>query len=321
MAGKYEPLTEYLRSIPADEGISLDLRVVDHMVGGLPPNAQTPNWWANTAGHSQALAWLTLGRRARVDFGAGRVVFTAVGEPVVPGAVAEVAPRVPVLMNGIAALDAVLRRAGYSSVAAAVSEHTVFLDPRTVEQTRGEPVFPVVRDMVRRGQIGASPDGRPILLDDNTTPTWAFLWAARRNKGLDVQYNHVWTDSQSPSLYTALWNVCATPAFLAKTTDGQNHPEVRRALQYRAYELYGAHPRGQRPPSKPEGFDELRWAPMPDPLPSLERTYRSRLSTSPKSRMAIAAREIGWLFSEWRPDESMQASSVDAPIRGDGSAG
>ncbi len=102
--------------------------------------------------------------------------------------------------------------------------------------------------MVRRGQLGNLPDGRPVLFDDNTTPTWTFLWAAGRNKGPDVQYNHVWTDSQNPTLYTALWNLCATPAVLAKTTDGQNHPEVRRALQYRAYHLYGAHPAGGQPP-------------------------------------------------------------------------
>lgn len=67
MAGKYEPLTAYLRTIPADEEVGLDLRVLDQMVNGLPPNARTAAWWANTAGHSQALAWLSLGRRARVD--------------------------------------------------------------------------------------------------------------------------------------------------------------------------------------------------------------------------------------------------------------
>src|SRR5204863_6310593 len=138
-------------------------------------------------------------------------------------------------------------------------------------------------------QIGSLPDGRRVLLDDNTTPTWTFLWAAGRNKGLDVQYNHVWTDSQNPDLYTALWNLCATPAFLAKTTDGRNHPEVRAALQYRAYQLYEVHPRDLAPPVKPEGFDELSWAPMPDPIVDLKATYRARLATTGKSRMAIAA--------------------------------
>jgi hypothetical protein len=95
----------------------------------------------------------------------------------------------------VLALDVVLRRAGYTSVVAAVAEHTIFLNPKTVEQTGGQPAFPVIRDMVRRGQIGSLPDGRPVLFDDNTTPTWTFLWAAGKNKGPDVQYNHVWTDA------------------------------------------------------------------------------------------------------------------------------
>jgi hypothetical protein len=222
-----------------------------------------------------------------------------------PAARAGVAPRVAEVMDGVKALEIVLKRAGYESIVAAVAEHTVFLDPRTVEQTSGQPVFRVVRDMVRRGQIGLLSDGRKVLLDDNTTPTWTFLWAAGRSKGLDVQYNHVWTDSQNPDLYTALWNLCATPAFLAKTTDGRNHPEVRAALQYRAYELYGAHPRNQGPPTKPHGFDQLNWAAMPEPIDDLQTTFRVRLATTGKSRMAIAAREVGWLFSNWLPDATL----------------
>jgi hypothetical protein len=122
-----------------------------------------PTWCANTTGHSQAMAWLTVGRRARADLGAGRVVFSPAGEPLVPGSEAEVRTRAPLIMDGITALDSVLRRAGYDSVAAAVAEHTVFLRPKTVEQTGGRPVFPVVRDMTRRGKLGNLPDGRPIL--------------------------------------------------------------------------------------------------------------------------------------------------------------
>src|SRR5262245_27146245 len=71
-----------------------------------------------------------------------------------------------------------------------------------------------------------------------TTPVrrWPFC-GPLRGPGPDVQYNHVWNDSANPDAYTALWNVCATPAFLAKTTDGSNHPDVVAALRYRAWEL------------------------------------------------------------------------------------
>jgi hypothetical protein len=46
---------------------------------------------------------------------------------------------------------------------------------------------------------------------------------------------------RTPEIYTALWNLCATPAFLAKTADGQNHPKVRVALKYRAFDLEDAY--------------------------------------------------------------------------------
>jgi hypothetical protein len=131
--------------------------------------------------------------------------------PMASKPLAPITSRVPAVMDGVKALDAGLRRAGYASVAAAVAEHTLFLHPKTVDGTHCQPVFPVIRDMARRGQFGSLPDGRRLLLDDNTTPTWTFLWAAGRNKGPDVQYNHVWTDAQNPDLYTALWNICATP--------------------------------------------------------------------------------------------------------------
>ena len=101
------------------------------------------------------------------------------------------------------------------------------------------------------------------MFDDNTTPTLAFLWSARRKKGPDVQYNHVFGDPRSPATYTALWNLCVTPAFLAKTTDGSNHPEVLAALRYRVVELYGCWPEGEERPSEPAGYQALAW---PNPL-------------------------------------------------------
>ena len=122
-----------------------------------------------------------------------------------------------------------------NSVVAAVAERAVFLHPDTVRQTGGQAVFPTIRDMLHRGTFDTMADGRHVLRDDNTSPTLAFLWAAGRTKGPDVQYNHVWNDSANPDAYTALWNICATPAFLAKTTDGSNHPDVVAALRGRPF--------------------------------------------------------------------------------------
>jgi hypothetical protein len=209
------------------------------------------------------------------------------------------------ILNGVKSLEAVLRKANYRSVVAAVAEFTVFLHPTTVAQTRGEPLFPVIRDMVRRGEFATLSDGRRVLLDDNTSPTRAFLWAAERTKGADVQFNHVWIASNEVRCYTALWNICATPAFLAKTTDGRNHPDVTAALRYRSFELFGHLPPGSSLPERPSFYEELVWAPSPPPVADLEVVLRRRLASNPRSRPALAAREIGWLFSSWQPDPTI----------------
>jgi hypothetical protein len=208
-------------------------------------------------------------------------------------------------MDGMSALYATLGRAGYASTLDAVAAHTLFLDPITVAQTRGEPVFPVIRNPNRRGEF-TEIDGRSAMYDDNTTPTLVLLWAARRTRGPDVQYNHVFGDPRNPATYTALWNLCVTPAFLAKTTDGSNHPEVLAALRYRVVELYGYWPAGEECPAEPPGYRALTWAPFPDPIENLEAELRARLAQAPASPPARAAREIGWLFSSWEPDRSLR---------------
>jgi len=200
----------------------------------------------------------------------------------------------------------VLERAGYPTVVHAVAAHTLFLHPATVAQTGGEPMFRVVRDIHHVGQFGTHTDGRCVLFDDNSTPTLCFLWAAQRKKGPDVQYNHVWGDPKNVHTYTALWNLCVTPAFLAKTTDGSNHPDVVAALRWRAYELYGHKPDGEELPKRPDGYDGYRWPDPPPPVDDLEAVFRQRLNTAPKSPPALTAHQCGWHFSGWPPDSALQ---------------
>jgi hypothetical protein len=207
-------------------------------------------------------------------------------------------------MDGIGALGVTLERAGYGSTLEAVAAHTLFLHPDTVDQTRGQPVFPVIRNPNRRGERTIA-EGREVMFDDNTTPTLAFLWAARRKKGADVQYNHVFGDPRNPATYTALWNLCVTPAFLAKTTDGSNHPEVLTALRYRTLELSGYWPEGEDRPTEPARYRALTWPEPPPALSDLEGELRRRLAQAPASPPAKAARSIGWLFSDWKPDETL----------------
>jgi hypothetical protein len=163
-----------------------------------------------------------------------------------------------------------------------------------------------MRNVSERGSI-EEVEQRYVLLDDNTSPTDAFLWAAGipRSQIREVQFNHVWTAARNPDAYTALWNVCATPAFLAKTTDGNNHPEVVAALRYHSYRLFGHVPSGASVPDEPKLYSELRWAPHPEPQTDLQTTLRSRLLRTPKSRTTKACREIGWLFSDWKSDATV----------------
>lgn len=308
MAAKYDPLRDALTSSLGP--VTWSFGELDQLVNGLPQSARKHlAWWSNTWASSnvQAHSWLSAGYTVHaVDLNTATATFT-------PGAPPRPTTRPPgrrmrgddAVFDGVQQLEQLLRRAGYTTVVAAVAEHTVFLHPDTVRQATGNAVLPVIRNMFRRGEFDTLPDGRAVLLDDNTSPMLCFLWAARRRKGADVQFNHVWNDSANPDVYTALWNLCATPAFLAKTTDGSNHPEVVAALRYRAWDLYEARPAGQPEPPRPSGFADLVWAPHPEPVADLEANLRARLRTNPRSRPALAARTIGWLFSDGHPDTSV----------------
>jgi len=62
MTGKYEPLTDVLRSV-AGRGqhiVEFDFDEIDQLVGGLPESAGLRQWWANSS-RSQALAWRAAG--------------------------------------------------------------------------------------------------------------------------------------------------------------------------------------------------------------------------------------------------------------------
>jgi hypothetical protein len=248
----------------------------------------------------QAVGLLASGTAACTRCGRMKLVSHASGGTVEPAS----APSRQIL-DGSRALDEVLRRAGYPSVLHAVAEHTVFLHPDTVTQTNGEPVLPVIRAPLNtpRRRIVETAEGRRLWADDNGPPTYAFLWAARRRKGPDVQFNHLWPGSDVPELYTALWNLCVTPAFLAKTTD--THPEVRSCLRYRSFGLYGYLPAGEPQPSAPAGYDTLSWAVSPEPVADLEAVYRVAMASAPKNSATLAARELGWLFSRWMPDATV----------------
>ena len=214
------------------------------------------------------------------------------------------------ILDGAEALEDVLGRAGHRKLEV-VAKYTVFLHPETVKQTNGEALFRIARtrDSARRGCTIERPDGSKVMVDDNTSPTLAFKWAAQQGRGPDIQFNHIYTGTNDPDLYTALWNICVTPAFLAKLTDVKRHADVVAALQRRSFDLYGHKPKGELEPEPPEGYDSLEWHDPPPPVDDLESVLRRRLKGAPRSTPAKACREIGWYFSRWQPDDTLPESS------------
>ena len=76
--------------------------------------------------------------------------------------------------------------------------------------------------------------------------------------------------SQDYLSYTALWNICAIPEFLAALSD--KDADVRAPLRYRSFDLYGVFPPDAVQPEKPPSYAELRWRqPHPVAVKNLER--------------------------------------------------
>lgn len=205
-------------------------------------------------------------------------------------------------LDGGKALDLIIQDSAYRSLEQAVASLALFSHPDTVAQARGEALFRIVRGPIpQRGHIFPFDDGHSVLLDDNTGPTDAFIWAnqLRRRAYSDVQFCHIWQESGNPRCYTNLANICVLPAFLPKLSD--THPSVTALLRQRARELYAWQPTNLELPTT-VGSAELKWAPSLPCNPRLAVTLRTAMKTKAKSRTTTSAREIGWCFSDWRPD-------------------
>jgi hypothetical protein len=211
--------------------------------------------------------------------------------------------------DGRAVLGQLLEESRYKSVAGAVAALTLFSHPDTVAQTGHCPVFRIVRNPHVRGKRLPGPDGRDVQADDNHAPTQVFLWAngLSASKYRDVQFNHLYggaRDGAGMAGYTALPNLCVTPAFLAKLTD--TDAAVCALLRYRAFALYGYCPDGVPTPQRPAGYAALDWRPPHDAVSDVEQRFRLAMATKPRDRTVIAARELGWHFSDFAPELSFR---------------
>lgn len=203
--------------------------------------------------------------------------------------------------DGSASFRSMVASSQYATVAQAVASLTSFSHPDTIRQTGGRAIFRSIRDPRRVGEI-AEIGGYRVLLDDNKSATDAFLWANKiSRRGRDTQFNHIYARSNDPDAYTALPNICMTPAFIAKLTD--TNEEIKALIKFRSYDLYKWLPSDTEKPPRPEAYDNLEWAPPLAPVNDVRRAIQEAMRRKPKDRTVKSAMTLGWLFDRTFPDE------------------
>jgi hypothetical protein len=205
-------------------------------------------------------------------------------------------------LDGREALKEILSSSSYGSFLQTVASLTAFSHPQTVEQTKNQNLFRMVRNMNRRSEPD---DADKVVYDDNAGPHMAFI-VANQLKTIagerDLQLNHLWDGlTRDVRYYTSLANLCVTPSFLAKLTDHSS--EIQALLRFRAYELYGWHPTEMARPDKPPTYGQLEWAAPLEPVSEIERLFRGHMRTKLKNRVVVSVRRYGWFFSNWKPDD------------------
>lgn len=100
-------------------------------------------------------------------------------------------------------------------------------------------------------------------LDDNTYANDAIKKALDiKDRESNFSVCHIWEKSCYDEFdHTTIANLVLLPKAISTLTD--HHPEVRAALKYRAYELYGWHPKRTAPPIKPDSYPSNWRAPLP----------------------------------------------------------
>lgn len=114
---------------------------------------------------------------------------------------------------------------------------------RQIELHGSPAVYPGIRRL-RIGQGERRKITNGVGLDDNSYANGLIKRSLGFRAGQAVGYEccHIWPNSCYDTRYhTVIANLVLIPAALASLTDYD--PDVQAALQFRAYELYGWHPR------------------------------------------------------------------------------
>jgi len=216
--------------------------------------------------------------------------------------------------NGHRALMEALANSEWKTVEQALASLTDCASPSTVEEMKRRPVFRIIRGS-QRGEIDFQ-NQVMFDIDGNHGPIFAFCWATGFDGGKNyLQFNHIYggrTERKNVELFTNLANICVTPTFLGKVTDKYCAP----LLKSRAWDLFRLRsPDGAIPP-KPDGYDQLEWAPPLDALSDVEGRMRDIMSTKPKDSATRSVRELGWVFSSFQPDPTIERKTSKPPLHG-----
>jgi hypothetical protein len=137
---------------------------------------------------------------------------------------------------------------------------------RLVRDTGSAAMFPKVRRArIGQGEVrGQIVEG--VRFDDNSYANVAIKRATGLGKSAEgFEACHIWPlTCYDERCHTAIANIVLLPRALAGLSD--HAVEIRTALQYRAFELYGWFPDGEQQPQKPE-FYPTKWRePQPDTI-------------------------------------------------------
>jgi hypothetical protein len=139
------------------------------------------------------------------------------------------------------------------------------------------------------------------MRDDNAGAHIVFSAASDiRILGRHLNLNHLY-GGDSVELFTNLRNLCITPSFLAKLTDGNR--SIVQLLRRRAFVLYGFAPEGE---PMADGYDDLDWSPTLPPVPDLQARLSQMLRNS-NGHTARAVRRLGWCFNNFAGDPFAEA--------------
>jgi hypothetical protein len=210
--------------------------------------------------------------------------------------------------DGRVILRDLICKSPWKSLEQALASLTAFAHPDVVRAVGSRSVFRTIRG-TPRGEINVKAS---VMLDDNSSPAIAFEWATQFKRGADLICCHLYTASDEPTAYTDVRNIFFAPTFLAKLTDSQKEelPDEHslKVLRYRAWELFGYGGPLAVAPTKPVGYERLRWA-SPNGEGATPEAVRAsfikRIARRPKDRIAKAVRSIGWTFSNYAPDDSV----------------